>query len=616
MWFKRNRAVILIAVALLAVSWGVYQTGNQPAPRPSSAARPAPSARTIVVDESSLMTAEQLARMPTTADERPFAEDALRIADNEMDLAFSQAVRRVASLPRATSDTAKEAEARLQSALRAVAADQAVAAALFDSASKASAASAVSLNDRLKLANAQVALDQDEADDARQDLRRAGGDPQGRMQDMIEEHDAASKVSDSIHIVVTNPAETDGLVRQMQALQALYQKRTQLRRARTQADSLAVLLKQRHDRVDARTAARVRDSAVARLSHDSAAALLESTRRVALGAQIKATLHQRIDNQHRLSDVYAGWIGVLRAQERVAANRVLRSVLLILAIVLIATFLTRWIEHTLGAGAIRSQTLHLVSRVSLQVVAVLLIIFVIFGRPDNLATILGLAGAGLTVALKDFILGFMGWFVLMGRNGIRIGDLVEINGVTGEVVELGMFRTALLETGDWTESGHPTGRRVTFGNSFAIEGHYFNFSTSGRWLWDDVRIVVPAGRDPYPIAEALQKQVEELTARERARGRGRVEDGEKVAAGRGADRCRQRQPEADRGRRGDHGAVHHARHGTRRIAEQAVPHCRGHAGRRKAAHVGRGRCARHLIVRRVPGTRRRRRERIAGPRRG
>ena len=100
----------------------------------------------------------------------------------------------------------------------------------------------------------------------------------------------------------------------------------------------------------------------------------------------------------------------------------------------------------------------------------------------------------------------------MGRNGIRIGDLVEINGVTGEVVELGMFYTVLLETGDWTESGHPTGRRVTFTNGYAIEGHYFNFSTSGRWLWDDVRIVVPAGRDPSPIAEALRKEVAMATA--------------------------------------------------------------------------------------------------------
>src|SRR5256885_15576515 len=76
----------------------------------------------------------------------------------------------------------------------------------------------------------------------------------------------------------------------------------------------------------------------------------------------------------------------------------------------------------------------------------------------------------------------------------------------------GMFHTVLLETGNWTDAGHPTGRRVTFTNSFAIEGHYFNFSTSGQWLWDDVRVVVPAGRDPFAIAAANQRQSEESTA--------------------------------------------------------------------------------------------------------
>jgi len=115
-------------------------------------------------------------------------------------------------------------------------------------------------------------------------------------------------------------------------------------------------------------------------------------------------------------------------------------------------------------------------------------------------------------ALKDFIVGFFGWFVLMGADGIRPGDLVEINGVTGEVVELGMFQTVLFETGDWAASSHPTGRRVTFNNSFAIEGHYFNFSTTGQWLWDEVQIVVPENRDPYPISESLREEIETATA--------------------------------------------------------------------------------------------------------
>jgi small-conductance mechanosensitive channel len=159
-------------------------------------------------------------------------------------------------------------------------------------------------------------------------------------------------------------------------------------------------------------------------------------------------------------------------------------------------------------------------RLAVQVVAVLLILLVILGLPNQLGTFLGLAGAGLTVALKDFIVGFLGWFVLMGKNGIRLGDWVEINGVTGEVIEIGLFHTVLMETGNWTDSGHPTGRRVTFTNSYAIEGHYFNFSTSGQWLWDELQLVLPAGDDPYPLIDAIRIRVvkeTEATAKEAAR---------------------------------------------------------------------------------------------------
>ena len=64
--------------------------------------------------------------------------------------------------------------------------------------------------------------------------------------------------------------------------------------------------------------------------------------------------------------------------------------------------------------------------------------------------------------------------------------MVEIDGVGGEVVELGLFRTWLLETGNWTAHGHPTGRRVSFLNGYAIRGKYFNFSTVGQWMWDEI----------------------------------------------------------------------------------------------------------------------------------
>lgn len=511
---RQNTALVVIVAALLAVGYGIYRTNGTDSEPATAATHHGPSNREIVVDQSSLVIAEQLVHMPTTADERRFAEDALRTADNEMDLAFAQAVRRTFSQPRATSAAAKEADGRLQQALHALATDQARDSALTDALRKSNAAAGESLSDQLNLVHAQTALDQDDADDARQDLQRAGGDPQGRMQEVIAEHDAASKSSDSVHVVVTAALNAPGLIRRFENLQSLHAKELLLHRARAMADSLAVHFKERHDSVEARAATFARAGGTANLSHDSSAALLASAQRRASDGKLRATLDQRVDNQRQLSDTYAAWATVLSTQERQVVNQALRAVAVIFAIILAALLLTRWIEHVLGTRAIdrrRMQTLYMVTRVSMQVIAVLLVLLVIFGPPNNLGTILGLAGAGLTVALKDFILGFAGWFVLMGRNGIRIGDLVEINGVTGEVIELGMFYTALLETGDWTESGHPTGRRVAFTNGFAIEGHYFNFSTSGRWLWDDVRIVVPAGRDPYAIADELRKQVEDAT---------------------------------------------------------------------------------------------------------
>jgi hypothetical protein len=56
------------------------------------------------------------------------------------------------------------------------------------------------------------------------------------------------------------------------------------------------------------------------------------------------------------------------------------------------------------------------------------------------------------------------------------------------VVQVGLFRTWLLETGNWTANGHPTGRKVSFLNGYAIRGKYFNFSTVGQWMWDEIKV--------------------------------------------------------------------------------------------------------------------------------
>jgi small-conductance mechanosensitive channel len=226
-------------------------------------------------------------------------------------------------------------------------------------------------------------------------------------------------------------------------------------------------------------------------------------------------LDRQTADQRQLAGVYQQWIGVVSLQSSALAHKLLLDAAIVAGILLALLFLDKWAQRLLDNPKLdrrQVETLRSITRISLRVVAVFVIILILVGMPSQFGTMIGIVGAGLTVALKDFIVAFFGWLVLMGRNGIRLGDWVEINGVSGEVTELGMFHTVLLETGNWSDAGHPTGRRVTFTNSFAIEGHYFNFSTSGQWLWDQLQVVVPAGQDPYPIVDAITKLVVEATA--------------------------------------------------------------------------------------------------------
>jgi small-conductance mechanosensitive channel len=324
---------------------------------------------------------------------------------------------------------------------------------------------------------------------------------------------------------------------------ALNEKKKLLLRGKTDADNLVASLTEQHNalssQIDAEkfnspdlaahskladtvNGAPAEESAVASVTEsvrktrsiaDSRAALA-TTKAITADQRNLTSLDKRVDNEKELSETYGQWLDSVSDRQRAVVQRILIGTTIVLGIALIGIFFNTWLEKILGTTKLdrrQMQTLRATARVSVQVFAVLLILLVIFGPPSQLGTFLGLAGAGLTVALKDFIIGFLGWFVLMGKHGIRLGDWVEINGVSGEVVEIGLFHTVLLETGNWADSGHPTGRRVTFTNSYAIEGHYFNFSTSGQWLWDELRVVLPTGEDPYPLIDAIQKRVLEAT---------------------------------------------------------------------------------------------------------
>lgn len=535
-------ATVVLVVLLSATAFGLYRTAKPFAAIRAILAPLGMAQAQSMVDQSPLTTAQNLAQLSNSPAEQKFAQEALRLGDHEVDLTFAAALRDVTDHPPALSAEAKKIQDRLTRYQKALDADNAQVAQLTDAAGKASAAKKDQLTNQLNLAKSQQELDQDEVDDAKQDLIRAGGDPQARILALEQEHEASSHNTAAINPTAAAPSTGGGLVNLYRQWSALHDKDQQLTAARQAAESAVVSISALHNALEAKVDAERANvapaaaPAVAGQSPSNAAPakgapatqasranpngedasdVITATKKRAGDRRALTTYDKRIDDEKQLAQVYDNWQLLVGAKQRAVIHRVLINVAVILGILIFGLFFDDWFERLLGKASLdrrQVETLRTVTRVTLQVIAVLIILLVIFGMPSQLGTFLGLAGAGLTVALKDFIVGFLGWFVLMGKNGIRLGDWVEINGVTGEVVELGMFHTVLLETGNWTDSGHPTGRRVTFTNSYAIEGHYFNFSTSGQWLWDELQVVLPAGRDPYPIVDAIQKKVLEATA--------------------------------------------------------------------------------------------------------
>jgi small-conductance mechanosensitive channel len=97
--------------------------------------------------------------------------------------------------------------------------------------------------------------------------------------------------------------------------------------------------------------------------------------------------------------------------------------------------------------------------------AIVLIISIAFAFDlSSMATFLGLVSAGIAVALQNVILAVVGYFMLIGKLHIRVGDRVQISGVIGEVVEIGLMQFRLKELD--ASSQQPTGRVVSFSNSF------------------------------------------------------------------------------------------------------------------------------------------------------
>ena len=175
----------------------------------------------------------------------------------------------------------------------------------------------------------------------------------------------------------------------------------------------------------------------------------------------------------------------------------------------IVHFLQRSISRYVADSGSRYRARKLVAFVGyLAGAALLLSIF--SDRLAGLTVALGVAGAGVAFALQEVIASVAGWIALSFGGFYSTGDRVQLGGIRGDVIDIGVLRTTLMETGDWVKGDLYNGRLVRIANSYVFKEPVFNYSGDFPFLWDEITFPIRYGCDWRAASEMLTRVAEEL----------------------------------------------------------------------------------------------------------
>ncbi len=158
----------------------------------------------------------------------------------------------------------------------------------------------------------------------------------------------------------------------------------------------------------------------------------------------------------------------------------------------------------------RRHQMLLLRRISVWLLVAAVFIFAFASELGSLATFAGLLTAGVAVALQNVILSVAGYFFLIGKFGVRVGDRVQISGVNGEVVEIGLVRVHVMELGGTGRGLQPTGRVVAFSNSFVFQptAGVFKQIPGTNFIWHEIGLTLALESDYRSAEERILRAVD------------------------------------------------------------------------------------------------------------
>src|SRR5205807_7809300 len=154
----------------------------------------------------------------------------------------------------------------------------------------------------------------------------------------------------------------------------------------------------------------------------------------------------------------------------------------------------------------------LLRRIVLWIAIGITVAFALATEIGSLATFAGLITAGIAVALQNVILAIAGYFFLIGKYGVKVGDRIEISGVAGDVVDIGLIRLHLMEIAGSGADRQPTGRVVVFSNSIVFQpgASFYRQIPGTNFLWHQLTLTLASEADYTTAEKRLREAIEHV----------------------------------------------------------------------------------------------------------
>jgi small-conductance mechanosensitive channel len=212
--------------------------------------------------------------------------------------------------------------------------------------------------------------------------------------------------------------------------------------------------------------------------------------------------------EHNLSNWRATIKVQFNSELRSLAGRLI-TLAVILAIVLVLAAVWRRLIFRYVPDIRRRYQFLLLRRITLWIVIGIIIAISFSSQLGELATFAGLITAGVALALQNVILSFAGYFFLIGKYGIRVGDRVHIENVTGQIVDIGLIRIHLMELSGAESDAQPTGRVVAFSNAVVFQpgAAFFRQIPDTNFVWHQITLILAPEHNYQEVEKRLMDAV-------------------------------------------------------------------------------------------------------------